>query len=195
MAKEYKPKPTPENHKHLYAQVSRGELHAFDQFCRDIEPPLYSYLLRLVKQRPEAEDLAQETLLRVFQAAKAGRLRSMGTGPRAFAFTTAHNLAIDLFRRNSRTPPEPRAEEAPASNAAERSLLRDEIDKALAGLPANHASAILLREFGGLPYAEIAAIHGVSPGAVKTWIYRARRALAQVLDRDGQYIGDQRHGV
>ena len=84
---------------------------------------------------------------------------------------------------------------APASGPAERAMLREEIGRALADLPESHRSALMLREFGDLSYAEIAETLGVTTGVVKTWIYRARRRLADLLDRDGQYVGERNHGV
>ena len=74
-------------------------------------------------------------------------------------------------------------------------MLREEIGRALADLPESHRSALMLREFGDLSYAEIAETLGVTTGVVKTWIYRARRRLADLLDRDGQYVGERNHGV
>jgi len=54
---------------------------------------------------------------------------------------------------------------------------------------------VMLREFGQLNYGEIAQALGASLDQVKVWIYRARKGLAQVLDRYGQFIGDQSRGA
>ena len=172
----------------------RGALHAFEQFCDEIETPLFTYLLKLVKNRAEAEDLAQETLLRVFTAETKRQIRNGTTGRRTFTFSIAHNLAVDFLRKNSRKPPPPSPAPQP-SKSVDQTLIREQLDQAFTKLPGNQASAIMLREFGELTYAEIAEIHSVSVGTVKTWIYRARQHLAQLLDRDGQYIGDKRHGM
>jgi RNA polymerase sigma-70 factor (ECF subfamily) len=87
----------------------------------------------------------------------------------------------------------PEAREAPSPETmVARSLLRAEIERALDALPADQRAALLLREFGELSYAEIAQTMSVEVSMVKTWIFRARRKLSTLLDRDGQYIGENR---
>jgi len=161
----------------------------FERICAEIEAPLYSYALRLSGNRSEAEDIAQESLLRLFGALQQGKLNG---SPRAYAFSIAHNLAMDLHRRKPPAPPDP-APVALPSQDTERHLLREQLERALKELPENQRAALLLREFGGLRYAEIAETLGVSVGQVKIWIYRGRKKLADLLDRDGQYIGTQNH--
>jgi DNA-directed RNA polymerase specialized sigma24 family protein len=51
----------------------------------------------------------------------------------------------------------------------------------------------MLREFGDLSYEEIAKTLGASLAEVKVWIHRGRKGLAQLLDRDGQYLGKNAH--
>ena len=69
----------------------------------------------------------------------------------------------------------------------------EQIENALAELPENHRSALMLREFGELSYSEIAAALDATVDRVKVWIYRGRKQLAQLLDRDGQYVESNRH--
>lgn len=176
----------------LLGRVRRGDVDAFEALCAEIEAPLFSYALRCVENRPDAEDVVQETLLRLFRAARLGKLN---TAPRAYAFSVAHNLAVDVVRRQRRvvffeSPPAPSA-----ARSAEQSLLRQQIGQALDDLPRHHRSALLLREFGGLSYAEIAQALDVSVGEVKVWIYRARKRLSTLVDRDGQYLGETRNGA
>lgn len=173
-------------------RLCKGDINAFEALCLMLEQPLFAYLLRLVRDRSEAEDLAQEALLRLFRMAREGRLRGE---PRPLVFSIAHNLAVDFHRRANKVVAFNPSRPPPASRKAERALCREAIDKALARLPETHRSALMLREFGELNYAEIAETLGVSAGVVKTWIYRARRRMAQLLDRDGQYVGERSHGV
>jgi RNA polymerase sigma-70 factor, ECF subfamily len=181
-----------DSEKALLRRVRRGDLAAFTDLIAAFEGPLCGYALRLSKNHAEAEDITQESLLRLFRAARTGKLK---TSARSYAFSTAHNLCIDLRRRRARIVeltdracPEPRQN-------AEQELLRREINRALDHLPANHRAALLLREFGQLSYAEIAANLGVAENRVKVWIHRARKKLSQLLDRDGQYAGDKRDGA
>ncbi len=185
----------------LIGRVCQGDVAAFEALCLRLERPLFGYLLRLVKNPTEAEDLAQEALFRLYQTARDGRIRVRKGSPRALVFNIAHNLAMDFHRRTRNVAPPVAgqaggaADAAPASAKAVRAVLREQIDQALANLPESHRSALMLREFGELSYADIAQTLGVTPGVVKTWIYRGRRRLADLLDRDGQYVGERNHGV
>ena len=182
----------------LLDRLRKGDAAAFDGLCLQFDKPLFSYVRNMVKDRCEAEDIAQEALLRLYVAAREGKVRS---APRAYAFSTAHNLAVDSQRRSRRNggsdapAPERAGQPDAASAGVERRMLREEIDKALAMLPEGHRSAVMLREFGGLNYAEIARTLGVSTDQVKVWIYRARKHLARVLDRCGQFVGGQSSGA
>ncbi len=180
---------------HLLARVATGESAPFGEWCARLEAPLFTYLLRLVGDRTEAEDLTQEAFLRVFRMARERRLRGDDASGRALLFTIAHNLAMDSHRRVRNVVPLKPSDPPPASTAAERALLRRELDKALGDLPEAQRSALMLREFGGLSYGDIARALDANEGRVKTWLYRARRKLAELLDREGQYIGEQHHGL
>lgn len=184
------PRTTKESARALLEAVCQGDVQAFETLCVQLEPPLYNYLLRLVKDHSEAEDLAQETLLRLYRMVRNGRLHLGKGSPRVLAFAIAHNLAVDFHRRVRNATPTGVSTAASPSARVERTLLREQMEKALADLPKSHRSALMLREFGGLSYAEIADTLDAAQGAVKTWIYRARRRLATLLDRDGQYVGE-----
>lgn len=173
----------------LFAKVCRGDLDAFEAFCLRVEAPVYTYLKRIVRNPSDAEDLAQESLLRLYTMAREKRIRIMDGSPRALLFRIAYNLAMDHFRRAKHKPEIAPAESAPSDEPVTRSLLREQIDMALAELPDAHRNAIMLREFGDLSYNEIADTLGATLDQVKVWIYRARKKLAILLDRDGQYIG------
>lgn len=171
----------------------KDELASFEAWCCELEGPLYGYLARLVQSCQEAEELAQETLLRLFRMWQANQVRRKDGAPRPLAFSIAHNLAIDAIRRRQRTP---RLE--PQGNSETHSprdvLLQDEIAKAVACLPEQHRAALLLREYGELRYAEIAHTMDASTDAVKVWVHRARKRLAQLLDREGQFVGNPMEG-
>lgn len=163
----------------------------FERLCAETEAPLYSYALKMSGNASEAEEIAQESLFRLFKALRNG---STHQAPRAYLFSIAHNLAMDTHRRTHREPPpEPPSPPTPAASAS-RSLLREQIDLALEDLPENQRAALLLREFGALRYGEIAETLGVAEGQVKIWIYRGRKRLAELLDRDGQYVGKHADG-
>lgn len=169
-------------------RVRRDAIDAFEALCTELETPLYSYVRRLMNGSPDAEDITQESLLRLFRAMQNGPSQR---SPRSYAFSIAHNLAVDALRKEMRiNVPEP-APAVSTDSSTERRLLREQIEHALAELPDNHRSALLLREFGELSYSEIAQALGVRESLVKIWIHRARQRLTGLLDRDGQYIGTQ----
>jgi RNA polymerase sigma-70 factor (ECF subfamily) len=134
----------------------------------------------------------QECLARLFAQSRNGRLRDDTRAVRSLAFTVLHNLAVD-WRRTAKTTTQV-VESIPArgQHGPERALLRVQLERAMAELPDNQRAALALREFGELSYAEIAATLDASIGEVKIWIHRARKRLARLLDRDGQYIGSGR---
>lgn len=172
---------------HSAKALSQGDRSTMEAFIGHVQRPLFSYCLRLVNHRQEAEDIAQEALVRLFEQARNGGLRADAAAQRALVFTMAHNLAVDALRRKGRVL-SPGTEDAAHPNP-DGGLLKQQVERALADLPPQHRQALLLREYGGLAYAEIAAALGVSESVVKVSIFRARRRMAQLLDRDGQYTG------
>ncbi len=159
----------------------------FGAWCAELERPLYSYLLRMTGSPEDAEDVAQDAFLRVFRVWRSGRLRRDESEARSLVFKTAHNLAVDLLRKRNRPQPDP-PEPAAAASAMDGEATRIAIAQALAQLPADQRGALLLREYGGLSYAEIAKAMDATLDAVKVRIHRARRRLAELLDREGRYI-------
>ncbi|MCL4219341.1 MAG: RNA polymerase sigma factor [Candidatus Hydrogenedentes bacterium] len=173
----------------LYKRMCAGDIAAFEQFCLPVERPLLAYAARIVPP-VEAEDLAQEALCRLFRLVRKGSLDPGKTSPRSLLFTIAHNLAMDFHRKSRREMDTSAENSAPAASSdVERQFLRHEIDKAVAQLPETQRQALLLREYGGMTYDEIAQTMGVDLNNIRIWIYRARKRLATLLDRDGQFVG------
>lgn len=176
----------------LNKRVCSGDVNAFELLCTRLEGPLYGYAYGMVRNTHEAEDIVQEALFRLYRAMRDRKLRPGGS-TRSYVFAIAHNLAMDQRRRARPTAPLDESFPAQESGAAEATLLREQLNRALADLPANHRSALMLREFGGLRYSEIAETLGASLDEVKVWIHRGRKRLATLLDRDGQYLGKNAH--
>jgi RNA polymerase sigma-70 factor (ECF subfamily) len=176
----------------LTKRVCAGDVNAFELLCTRLEGPLYGYAYGMVRNSHEAEDIVQEALFRLYREMRARKLRPGGSA-RSYVFAIAHNLAVDSRRRTQPIVPLDASFPAPEGNSAESFVLREQLNHALADLPANHRSALMLREFGDLSYAEIAKTLGGSLAEVKVWIHRGRKGLAQLLDRDGQYLGKNAH--
>jgi RNA polymerase sigma-70 factor (ECF subfamily) len=139
------------------------------------------YLTRLLGSAQEAEDLAQETFVRLFRQRPDG-----GEGRlRPWLYRAATNLAYNALRDDQRRArrQELAAEESSSGDDPAEAALRAEeranVRQALARLAAREAQLLMLR-YGGLSYAEIADSLGLAPGSVGTLLARAEAAFARV---------------
>jgi RNA polymerase sigma factor (sigma-70 family) len=146
---------------------------------------IYRYCLHQLGSREEAEDAVQSTFLNAFRGIRRGIVPVLES---AWLFTIAHNVCRSRRRSTWRrdrieSPAEfDTVEEltpAPALRADELIGLRD----VLGTMPESQRRAILLREWQGLSYREIAHELDLSPAAVETLIFRARRSLARGLEQ------------
>ena len=149
----------------------------FDDHHRSI----YRFFLRLGAPGNEAEDLTQDVFLRALRVDhRRPVLRAA-----AWLFRIARNLWIDRLRHRRRwRVVESDRELDPADGdfaIGPHQALEVRLDQALGGLPEADRETFLLRELGGLGYDEIAAVTGHSPAAVRSRIFRARRALRHAL--------------
>lgn len=145
---------------------------------------VYGYCLRCLGSREEAEDAAQSTFLYALRGLERGVVPNAEVN---WVFAIARNVCLARHRTRGRRrdreclhDPLTLADTCPAPEPAGDELAG--IDDALACLPEQQRRAILLREWRGLSYREIADELGVSNSAVETLIFRARRGLAAQLD-------------
>jgi len=136
--------------------------------------PVFRFLRRFVRDGMAAEDLTQETFLRALGAAYSARGQE-----RAWVFQIARNLARDHLRARTRTPAVTELRED-AGRRGDASLGL-ELASALATLSDDDREVFLLKEVGGLGYAEIAAACGLTADAVRSRLHRARLALRKQL--------------
>lgn len=178
--------PAEESDERLMLRFQAGEARAFEVLVRRHRRPVFSFLLRLTGDRTRAEDLCQETFLKVVRA-------SADWAPRArfqtWLYAIARNQAVDearrqAFRRAERLDDAPAAAAAshdpPPDRSAEGALLRPKLEAALAGLPEEQREVFLLREYAGLRFHEIATVTGVPENTVKS---RMRYALEGLRER------------
>lgn len=142
---------------------------------------LFAFCLRRLRSREEAEDAVQQTFLNAFGAMRGGFRPSV---ERAWLYRIAENVCADRLRASSR-----RCRHEAADVDALREILPARepekipgLRRALAELPASQQRALLLREWQGMSYREIAAELSLSESAVETLLFRARRSLARRLD-------------
>jgi RNA polymerase sigma factor (sigma-70 family) len=147
---------------------------------------IYGYCLHQLGSREEAEDAVQTTFLNAFRGLKRGVVPDLES---AWLFKIAHNVCLSRrrssWRRGRVESPnnlEVLQEVVPAHERGNDDLIR--LQDALEGMPETQRRAILLREWQGLSYREIAAALEVSQSAVETLIFRARRSLAARLEKE-----------
>ena len=155
----------------------------YDRYARQV----YRYCYGRLRSREEAEDATQTVFLNAFRGLRRGVMPEV---EQAWVYKIAENVCLTRVRSNVRrlrveSPAdlEPLHEvvAAPAPGEVDLEALQD----ALARLPEQQRRAILLREWQGLSYAEIASELGISQSAVEALIFRARRSLAKELrDRE-----------
>lgn len=175
-----------------------GRESAFRELIGRYERPVFSLIYRLVRDREKAEDLSQDTFIKVLNALDRYDPSYKFS---SWIFKIAHNTALDQLRRkepetlsidgspHARTSAEIEAttltpasgDETPEEFASSREV-GEEIEKAIGTLRAEYRTAILLCHVEGRPYDEIADIMGVPLGTVKTFIHRGRNELKKQLE-------------
>lgn len=189
-----------ENEFELLKRFADGDEDAFAAVLTRWEKPLINFIYRIIPERTEAEDIAQEVFLKVAGAA-AGLSRQAKFS--TYLYRVAYNLTIDRLRRRNvrvknasfvslddaaesdsgeklnRQVPDPA--DLPADLLRERLETRRSVEAALAELPENQRAAIILKVYEDRHYAEIAEILGVSVPSVESLLFRARQNLSKKL--------------
>jgi RNA polymerase sigma-70 factor, ECF subfamily len=181
------------------ARLRRGDLDALAELIIRYQNRLYRYLLRIVSQPSEAEDLFQQTWLRVVE-----KIQSFD-GSRnfdAWLFTLARNLAIDHLRRiRPQSLDEPLANRGHSETVADRISCKDhtpldhtlaaerrtQISEAMMGLPMIYRDVLTLRFEDEMKVEEIARVTGVPVSTVKSRLRRSMEQLRYALE--AQYPG------
>ena len=175
----------------LMLRVKRGDMKAFEELVEKYKQPVMNLAYRTMQDATEAEDLAQQVFLQVFKAADRYRVSARFS---TWLFTIARNLCLNEIRRRSRHPAESldatrtdnedeplrQFEDAKSFSAPDQLLqseLSDKIQQALAELPENQRTAILLFREEEMSYEGIAKILSCSLSATKSLIHRGREAL------------------
>jgi len=172
----------------LVNRLRRADAGAFDEVHEAYHPRLFNFLARLSRRRDLAEDLLEETWVRVIE--HAGRLRP-DTELAPWLFTVARNLYLSYCRTRVLDDgltarmglwPVPVAEPSPYETAAANELER-RVETALASLPRTYREVLLLVWVEGLTPAEAALVCGIRPDALRQRLSRARSLLADRLAR------------
>jgi RNA polymerase sigma-70 factor (ECF subfamily) len=186
----------------LVSALQAGDTDSLGILVTRWEQPLFRFVYRMLLRREDAKEICQETFLRILK--KADRFRS-GSRFSTWMYQIALNLCRDRARRKKRwglvmaTPaelPERAAEGATipgGSNAsamdpaetAEREQLARAVRRALQRLPAEQREVVLLKEYEGLKFREIAEIVGCPESTVKSRMYYGLSSVRTVLESQG----------
>lgn len=181
----------------IAALAKQGREAAFRELVRRYERPVFSLIFRMVRDREIAEDLAQDTFIKVLNNIDRYRPEFKLS---SWLFKIANNVAIDHLRKrqldtvsmegspHAATATEIEAtsfeiasqQESPLDEMEAREL-GSSIERAIAALRPEYRSCIMLRHVEGRSYEEIAAILDLPLGTVKTYIHRARHELRDAL--------------
>ncbi len=187
----------------LLKKAKRGDADAFIALCAPLEGMVYRHCLQMLKNPADAQDAAQEALLRAFRAIRTFEERSeLAT----WLFKIAHNISLDFLKRAYRQREsasledmreqgfEPQANGASPEDAYVRASERDALREAVAALPERQQALLSLRYGDGMSYEQIARAMSLTLGTVKSALNRAREDLrAAVRDlENGRNIPDIR---
>ena len=175
----------------LVRQCQQGSQGAFSEIVRRHQDSVYSICVRMVGRPTEAEDLAQETFLRLYRS--LDRFRP-GARLRPWLHKIAMNLCLDALRKvkgatlsldePGEGPYEPRTPDRDAypEDAALRRERRLDVQEALLRLPGDYRAPLVLRYLGECSYQEIAETLGVPVSTVETRLFRGKKMLGQIMN-------------
>jgi RNA polymerase sigma-70 factor (ECF subfamily) len=164
---------------HLVRRATAGDAAAFRTLVDRHVAGVVAVARRILADEAEAEDVAQDVMLRLWHAGAGLEIGEAGLKP--WLRRVATNLAIDRFRSRRRTDLTDQVPETPEDPDQDRGLMEGElserVEQALIKLPERQRRALSLFHFEGLSQTEVAAALGVSDEAVESLLARARRSL------------------
>jgi RNA polymerase sigma-70 factor (ECF subfamily) len=172
----------------LVARVAAGEAQAFRTLVDRHLPMVLGIARRMLRDDAEAEDVAQEALLRLWRNAAGLELGESGVRP--WLRRVASNLCIDRVRAQRNTSlgdalPEESEPATQMTQLAEQDLER-RVDAALKALPERQRLALTLFHYEGMSQIEVGKLMGISDEAVESLLARARRTLKAALKEEWQ---------
>ena len=176
----------------LMKRIARGDESAFRELLIRHQDAVLGTVAKMLGNPSDAEDIAQQVFLRIWQHAKSYRPDAKFT---TYLFTITRNLVFNETRRRSRKKeisldtadtsgshhePGDAPHRQPDASLLEAEL-RIAVDRAIASLPETQRLAVILRRYEDLSYEEIAEVLELSVSAVKSQLFRARNSLREAL--------------
>ncbi len=180
-----------EREKELVAAAKEGNLEAFEQILFAYEKPIYSYVYRLVRQKEDAQDLTQETFVKLYKHIDAVDSEK---NFRAWVYKIATNTVYDWLRKKQKRQelfiiddPDVQFEtvdvETPYQDMQRVERAKD-VETALQKVRPVYRAVLLLFYWQGFGYTEIAHVLSLPLNTVKTYLYRAKHALKDELSQN-----------
>ena len=177
----------------LLAAYARGDAAAARALTARLTPRVYAQAFRMLGDAAEAEDVAQEAMMRLWRAAPDWRTGEAKVS--TWLYRVAANLCTDRLRKRRRTVPgleavpEPLDPTPGAEAGLQEAARRDALCAALLQLPERQRAAVVLRHIEGLANPEIAEILKIGVEAVESLTARGKRALRKALAPHRQALG------
>lgn len=169
----------------LVENYRKGDLASFELLVGRYQAQVYSYIMTLVKDKQLADDIFQDTFVKIIRTIKAGAYKDEGKFVQ-FAMRVSHNLVVDYFRKSNRLPMAESSSEdynyldhAPITDpSVEQTMITDQVHedlhKMIACLPVEQREVLRMRIFDDMSFKEIADVTNVS---INTALGRMRYAL------------------
>jgi len=182
----------------LVARSQGGDLESFNELIVRWERPIYALAYRVIGREEDARDVCQDTFLRAYRALPGFKGQAKFS---SWLYRIALNLCRDWIRRQRRAPVSQMPEDIDAAELAaateptesiEDLVARRElsaiVEQAMAGLSEEQRTAIILKEYHGMTFQEIADLQGCPLSTVKTRLYQGLSQLRRQLERQGQMV-------
>ena len=179
----------------LVARSMGGDLDSFNQLVLRWERPIYALAYRVIGREEDARDVAQETFLRAFRALGGFKGQAKFS---SWLYRITLNLCRDWIRKERRTPVSQAPEgidiielagEAVPTDTIEQLVGRNQlsraVSRAMAALPEEQRTAIILKEYHGLTFQEIADMLDCPLSTVKTRLYQGLSVVRRQLEQAG----------
>jgi len=180
----------------LVARSMGGDAESFNQLILRWERPIYALAYRVIGREEDARDVCQETFLRAFRALPGFKGQAKFS---SWIYRIALNLCRDWIRRQRRAPVmqmpegvdpgELAADQGPVESIEDlvgRRQLSEVVEEAMALLPEEQRTAIILKEYHGMTFQEIADMQGCPLSTVKTRLYQGLTVLRRHLEKKGR---------
>jgi RNA polymerase sigma-70 factor (ECF subfamily) len=181
----------------LVARSRGGDAESFNQLILRWERPIYALAYRVIGREEDARDVCQETFLRAFRALPGFKGQAKFS---SWLYRIALNLCRDWIRRQRRAPVmqmpegvdpgELAADQGPVESIEDlvgRRQLSEIVEEAMALLPEEQRTAIILKEYHGMTFQEIADMQGCPLSTVKTRLYQGLTVLRRHLEKNGRF--------